>query len=169
MRLSRREKHYFDRLLYHLLKKPQFGQMNGYIQHGQTSCLAHSIAVAYLSYWLCRRLHLAISYKSLIRGALLHDFFLYDWHDKDPSHRLHGFHHPRRALANAERLFLLNPVERQIIATHMWPLTLRALPCHPAALLVCLADKFCSSVETLHLQNHFAIYRHYQDIHGRDC
>ena len=164
MRLSVRERHYFDQLTKRLLNLPEFAQMARYPQHGRTTCLAHSIAVAYLSYWACRRLHLNISYKSLIRGALLHDFFLYDWHEKDPSHRWHGFHHPKRALANADHLFALSRMERQIIKSHMWPLTLRALPTCRAAVIVCLTDKFCSLAETLHLQNHLYVYRRYEAL-----
>ena len=149
MRLSVKERRCFDQLIKRLLSIPEFAQMARYPQHGSTSCLAHSIAVAYLSYWLCRRLHLNIRYKSLIRGALLHDFFLYDWHEKSKDHRLHGFTHPARALKNAEQIFDLTPVEKDIIKRHMFPLT----PVPPASresYLVCLADKICSSYETFH-------------------
>ena len=37
-----------------------------------------------------------INEKSLIRGALLHDYFLYDWHKSDQGHRLHAFFHAER-------------------------------------------------------------------------
>lgn len=165
MRLTTKEKRYFDRLVNHLLSMPQFGQMAAYTQHGHTSCLQHSLAVAYYSYWLCRRLHLNISYKGLIRGALLHDFFLYDWHEKSLTHRWHGFFHPKRALSNAGELFQLSRMERNIIISHMWPLTLRSLPTCRAAVIVCLMDKFCSLVETFHLQRHFYIYRRYEHLY----
>lgn len=165
MRLSAKERHCFDQLIHRLLTMPEFAQMARYPQHGSTSCLAHSIAVAYLSYWLCRRLHLNIRYKSLIRGALLHDFFLYDWHEKDRGHRWHGFFHPQRALANADALFELSRMERQIIISHMWPLTLRSVPTCRAAVIVCLVDKFCSLAETLKLQNHLSVYRHYEHLY----
>lgn len=165
MHLTAKENHYFDQLTCQLLSMPQFAQMAQYMQHGRTSCLAHSIAVAYMSYWLCRKLHFQISYKGLIRGALLHDFFLYDWHEKDSSHRWHGFHHPQRALDNADELFALSRMERQIIISHMWPLTLRSLPTCRAAVLVCLADKVCSLAETLYVQDHLPFYRHYDELY----
>ena len=165
MPLTAKEKHYFDELTNRLLAMPEFAQMAQYTQHGRTSCLAHSIAVAYLSYWSCRRLHLSISYKGLIRGALLHDFFLYDWHDKDPSHRWHGFHHPQRALENADALFALSRMERQIIISHMWPLTIRSLPTCRAAILVCLADKVCSLAETRYLAERLPFYRRYDELY----
>ena len=38
---------------------------------------------------------------SLVRGALLHDYFLYDWHQPHKEYGLHGFTHPSTALRNA--------------------------------------------------------------------
>lgn len=85
----------------------------------------------------------------MIRGALLHDYFLYDWHEKSDDHRLHGFTHPARALKNAEEIFDLSVVEKDIIKRHMFPLT-PVPPAYRESYLVCLADKICSSYETLH-------------------
>jgi uncharacterized protein len=82
----------------------------------------------------------------LIRGALLHDFFRYDWHD-DWNLR-HGWTHPRAALENAEKQFPLNRRERSIIRKHMWPMTLLNIPTCKEAWVVCLIDKYCSLLET---------------------
>ena len=85
---------------------------------------------------------------SLLRGALLHDYFLYDWHDPNPSHRLHGFRHPFFALARAEEDFELTPRERNIIVRHMFPLVPVPPTCREAW-IVCLADKWCALRETV--------------------
>ena len=79
--------------------------MDRYVQHANVSCLNHCLSVAYTSYWVCERLGLSVDRRSLIRGALLHDFFLYDWHEKSGRKGLHGFTHPRTALENAQRRF----------------------------------------------------------------
>ena len=78
----------------------------------------------------------------LTRGALLHDFFHYDWRVEKPrSGGLHGFEHPREALENAEEDFgPLTRVERDCVLRHMWPLT-PVPPRYPESLLVCMADK----------------------------
>ena len=95
-------------------------------QHGVVTTFAHSIRVACLSVWLADRLHLwnRVDLRSLIRAALLHDYFLYDWHDWDNgTHRLHGFAHGETAMRNAIRDFKLNQIERDSIEHHMFPLT----------------------------------------------
>ncbi len=100
---------------------------------------------------LCRapgRVGISVDRASLLRGALLHDYFLYDWHDPDPSHRLHGFRHPFFALARAEEDFELTPRERNIIVRHMFPLVPVPPTCREAW-IVCLADKWCALRETV--------------------
>ena len=118
----------------HVLEtKGRFGLTRSFIQHGTMSVHAHVISVAHASLAMAGRLErlgVRIDRASLIRGALLHDYFLYDWHDPDPSHRLHGFTHPFAALARAEEDFEdLTPRERNIISRHMFPL----VPIPPAA------------------------------------
>ena len=129
-----------------LLRSDRYARLDAFAQHGNTSCLLHSVAVAYYSYRAGRALPVPLRERALIRGALLHDYFLYDWHDPDPSHRLHGFRHPRTALRNAARDFPLDAVEREIIRHHMFPLTPAPPRCREA-LLVCLVDKACSLYE----------------------
>ena len=121
-----------------------------FCQHGTVSVFDHSFAVACLGLYLVLILGLRVDRRALVRGALLHDFFLYDWHVRDPGHRLHGFTHPRRALANARREFPLSPVERDIIARHMFPLTPLPPRCTEGA-VVCAADKLCALCETVRL------------------
>lgn len=114
----------FPDVVRRLAEASRLGQEAAYVQHGATRCLLHSVAVAYYCDCLARRLGpLGFRRLPLLRGALLHDYFLYDWHDPDPAHRLHGFRHPARALANARRDLALDPVEAEIILRHMFPLT----------------------------------------------
>ena len=122
-----------------------------FIQHGETSVYHHSVAVAYVSCLIAEKLRLRISREELIRGALLHDFFLYDWHH--PGHRFHGFTHPRTALENARKVAPLSPREEMIILRHMFPLT-PVPPVSREGWLVCLADKLCSLLEVFSLPLH---------------
>lgn len=151
MRISEEETKIFIREIRKLHEKEQLFLMNQYIQHGNTSTLAHCLIVAWYSYSLSLRLPLTFDTVSIIRGATLHDFFLYDWHIPDKSHRLHGFRHPKAALINARKYYKLNKVEEDIIEKHMWPLTMTKAPLCKEALLVCLIDKYCSLRETLYI------------------
>ena len=53
------------------------------------------------------------------------------------------------ALANAEQRYTLNDRERNVIRSHMWPLTLLTPPRCREAAVVCVADKMSSATETL--------------------
>ena len=122
-----------------------------FIQHGDVTVYAHVTSVARASLSFAERLDrvgISVDRVSLLRGALLHDYFLYDWHDPDPSHRLHGFRHPFFALARAEEDFELTPRERNIIARHMFPLVPVPPTCREAW-IVCMADKWCALCETV--------------------
>lgn len=130
----------------------RFGLTRGFIQHGDVSVHAHVLSVARASVAMADflgRAGVRVDRASLIRGALLHDYFLYDWHDPDPTHRLHGFTHPFAALARAEEDFDdLTDRERNIISRHMFPLVPVPPTCREAW-LVCLADKACALHETI--------------------
>ena len=126
----------------------RLGMERRYYQHGVTTIFQHSINVACVSCKIAEKYHLDVDYYALIRGALLHDYFLYYWHVKDRSHRFHGFTHPRRALENADKEFQLTETERNMIYCHMFPLT-PIPPSTKEAWIVCAADKICALSETM--------------------
>ena len=118
------------------------------MQHGSTTIYRHSVHVAYVSLFLMEKWQFPMDEASLVKGALLHDYFLYDWHEKDGGHRLHGFRHPAFALYNASKDFSLNRKEKNIIARHMFPLTVLPPRCLEAW-IVCFVDKYCAFSETM--------------------
>ena len=134
-----------------LEREGRLGLTREFIQHGDVTVYAHVVSVAHASVAVADalgRIGVRMDRASLVRGALLHDYFLYDWHDPDPSHRLHGFRHPFFALARAEEDFDLTPRERNIIVRHMFPLVPVPPTCREAW-VVCLADKWCALRETV--------------------
>ena len=140
---------YFNDFFRYISNSGQFSKTRQFIQHGDTSVYSHCVAVAYVSLWFSYRLHISVSKQSLLMGAFLHDYFLYDWHEKSDWHKWHGFSHPLRAAGNAHRIFHIGKRERQIIESHMWPLTLRHVPETREAAIVCISDKSCSFYETV--------------------
>ena len=95
-----------------------------YIQHGDVSVREHTISVACMCVSIAQKLHLNLDYYALVRGALLHDYFLYDWH------------------------FSINPVEADMIKKHMFPFNLTAVPRYRETVILTVADKVCSFKET---------------------
>ena len=51
-----------------------------FFQHGTVTVYDHSVGVALMCLQLAALLRLRTDTRSLVRGALLHDYFLYDWH-----------------------------------------------------------------------------------------
>lgn len=118
------------------------------IQHGDVTVFEHSVNVAETSIAFAAKLPITVNEESLIKGALLHDYFLYDWHDKEQSPGLHGFKHPYIALKNAKEDYDLNDIEKNIILRHMFPLV-PIPPRYKEAWIVCFADKYCAFGETV--------------------
>ena len=133
------------RILRELEKSGSFQREREFIQHGKTTVYEHSVQVASMSVWIADRIPFRINRRSLIRGALLHDYFLYDWHTG--SRHFHGFTHPATACRNAEHDYSINDVEHDIISRHMFPLTLKP-PRTLEGFIVCVADKICALKET---------------------
>lgn len=149
MKLTLQERKTFGDLTKKYLQDERVRSMNHYIQHGSITTLQHCIMVAETGFLLNRRLHLGANEESLVRAALLHDFYLYDWHEKSDDHKLHGFTHARKAAENARRFFAINQQEYRAINSHMWPLTLTKLPVSRIGWILCVADKYCAMKETI--------------------
>lgn len=135
-----------------ILNSKNFKDTSNNMQHGTMSVSQHSINVAKYSLLINEKLNIKCKRRDLIRGALLHDYFLYDWHDKShvQLYKLHGFHHPMTAYNNARKEYKLSPREKDIIKKHMWPLTIKPPLCREAW-VVTTADKYCSLLETLRI------------------
>lgn len=136
-----------------ILHSENFQKTRYHIQHGTMPVYRHCLDVAKQSIQINKALGLGCSERDLIRGALLHDYFLYDWHDKNRENyqKLHGFYHPGIALKNARKEYHLTRREEDIIKKHMWPLTVVPPLCREAW-VVTAADKYCSLLETLKIR-----------------
>ena len=127
-----------------LLSSDEIRQMASFEQHRGNNTLQHSKNVAYKSFALAQKLGWKINERELARGAMLHDYYLYNIQEEHISDYRHGIGHPRKALENARKIRRLSPKEENIIKSHMWPLTLFHPPHSREAALVCMADKVCA-------------------------
>ena len=64
----------------HILRDRTFLSQKAYVQHGRFSVYSHELHVAHFALSVNRALGLHCDMETLVRGALLHDYFLYDWH-----------------------------------------------------------------------------------------
>lgn len=131
-----------------ILENENFKKEKQFIQHGKVTVYEHSINVAIACLKIAKHTKIPVDQKALIRGALLHDYFLYDWHEKDKSHRLHGFTHATTALKNAMKDYKLSEIEKNMIYCHMFPLNLR-IPKYRETTILCIADKIVATKETI--------------------
>ena len=85
-----------------LEKTGRYSLVKNFIQHGKTTVYAHCIDVALTACELAETHNFDVNYSAMITGALLHDYFLYDWHIPQKHFGLHGFTHPYTAANNAK-------------------------------------------------------------------
>jgi len=139
----------FYALVQDIAENPVYEGLKKY-HHHQHNIYDHSIRVSYISYrtgvFLCNYMKINIS--DLTRGAMLHDFFLYDWRKEKPaSGKLHAFEHPKEALSNSITNFSpISKMERDIILKHMWPINIIP-PRYFETLIVATVDKYVAAIE----------------------
>ena len=137
-----------EEIIAFLSENTRFNETKNFIQHGNTSVYTHVISVAKKSIEIAEKYNLDVDMDSMIRGALLHDYFLYDGHDGKRERLIHGFTHPMRAYKNAKSELNLNRLEKDIIIKHMFPLTIIP-PRYLESWIVTYSDKYVSAVETV--------------------
>lgn len=148
-RLTFKEYKEFVRRVKPLADNEEVKNMNSFIQHGTTTTYQHCIMVARLCFWLNRRFRFKANEKELLTSAMLHDLYLYDWHnEEDRPKGLHGYTHAKRAAQNAIERFPLNKKEYKSIESHMWPLNITKVPKSKEAWILCLSDKIIATLET---------------------
>jgi uncharacterized protein len=112
--------------------------------HGAIDLYTHSIEVAERAFSLAEKnegRRKALDLRCVVRAALLHDFFLYEWHIPGWRYILHGWAHPRIAAEKAREVFGIGDREYSCIRTHMWPWTLFHPPLCREGWIITLADK----------------------------
>lgn len=134
----------------------------GFLQHNGTSRLLHCVAVTYYSYFLCKTLRMKCDMDELVKGALLHDYYFYDWRDIENHKKCHAQVHPSAAAANAAMDFDLTEKEKDIIEKHMFPLT-RIPPSFRESAIVCLVDKACAVYEFCSKKTYRTLKRRMRD------
>lgn len=127
-----------------ITKEPEYQKLKNYTHHHATTRYQHCLNVAWYTYIWCKAS--GLDYISAARGAMLHDFFVYDWRSEQPIKGRHSAVHPKIALENAKKYFEVNEVMEDVIINHMWPNTIRP-PRTPEGMVITVADKYCATLE----------------------
>lgn len=128
-------------LIRDIVSSDEFKKMKRWQHHIKGSVYDHSVKVAYLCYKHHKRFSLKVDIEEFVKGAVLHDYYLYDLHGGNEKHAFHWFTHSATALKNAmEKYPELTEIQQDMIRRHMFPLTL-VPPKTSAAWLLCFYDK----------------------------
>lgn len=104
-----------------ILEDREFKKLNCFRQHLKTTRFMHSLNVSYISWCLARRFR--CDARAAARAGLLHDFFLYDFRDKQPTRELQAFYHPMVAAYQTVRttlIFLRRRLTRFFRTCSLW-------------------------------------------------
>ena len=131
-------------------------EMKKYYHHFDITCYQHCLNVSFYNFKVCKALKLDA--KAAARGGLLHDLFLYDWHQKHiKGEPWHAFVHGRKALENAKKICKLSKKEENMILSHMFPISYD-LPKYKESFVISFVDKYCAIAECFaRLKKKFAI------------
>lgn len=108
----------FDSIANEIIYSDKYQSLKGENHHG-LSRYDHSIRVAKNTYRLSKRMKM--DYISATRGALLHDYFTNEEYRNTKGMKKYSMH-PVIALNNAIREYDLNPIEENVIVSHMFPM-----------------------------------------------
>ena len=146
-----------------LLANDTVRSMMRFRHHGDVTTHRHSVFVSYTVMRMCRRLH-ETQLREIVRASLLHDFYLYEWYTEKHEEN-HIWYHPKMSVHNIEQHFsALSPMQRNMVLSHMFPLSHEA-PASRGAWLLTLADKYCASADYLKMSDLFLPV--YQEINRR--
>ena len=134
----------FTKIVKDIISNKTVQNLRLYKHHYGSNRYEHSLSVAYYSYKICK--FLGLDHVSAARAGLLHDLFLYDCENPETRPQNHIKEHPQTALTNAQHIFALNELEKDIILKHMWPVT-SSTPSYLETFVVTFVDKYCAIKE----------------------
>ena len=134
----------FKNIVKDIIENDTIQSLRFFKHHYGSNRYEHSLSVSYTAYKICK--FLGLDYVSVSRAGLLHDLFLYDCENPETRPKNHIKEHPKVSLENAQKLFILNDLEKDIILKHMWPVTF-SNPKYLETFIVTFVDKYCAIKE----------------------
>ena len=136
-----------------LLENELVDGMKKYHHHKKINTHFHSVYVSYRVMKTCNALGIGNT-QPIVRAALLHDFYLYEWYTEKHG-EYHIFYHPKESVKNIEKYFgALTKMQKNMILSHMWP-TYVERPRYLASWILTFSDKQCALEDYFHLSRRF--------------
>ncbi len=134
--MQKREKEEFEQLIKDIETNDNFKELDYEYHHG-ISRYGHSYRVAKGVYQLTKKLN--FNYKEATRAAFMHDFYFdYQLEENTPMKNL--IVHQNAAILNASKYYELSDMQKNMIASHMFPLS-KVLPKYKESICLTLVDK----------------------------
>ena len=148
MKITIEEKERLEKLYQSFLKDEKILRMKDISMHRGSNCYIHCFKVAK------RAVNKSLNKKDInlevvLIGAILHDYYLYDWRKDRSKLKKHAKNHPNIAIENAIRDFNISNDVQKVIKSHMWPINIKEYPNTKEARIVSLYDKAVTIRETL--------------------
>ena len=148
MTITLEQKERLEKLYQSFLNDEKILRMKEISMHRGSNCYLHSFKVAKKA--IKKSLNKKdINLEVVLLGAILHDYYLYDWRKDRSKLKKHGKNHPGIAINNAIRDFDISDDVKNVIKSHMWPINIKDFPKSKEAKIVSLSDKAVTIGESL--------------------
>ncbi len=131
-----KDKKEFESVIKDIINKNEFRELDSEYHHG-ISRYGHCYRVSYVVFRVCKKLNW--HYVDATRAALLHDYY-FDYQLEENGALKNLNIHPNVALLNASKDFDLNDRQKNMIASHMFPLG-NTLPKYKESFCLTIVDK----------------------------
>ena len=148
MKITEQEKQRLENLYQTFLNDEKILRMKDISMHRGSNCYEHSFKVAKKA--IRKSLNKTnVNLEVVLLGAILHDYYLYDWRKDRSKLKKHGKNHPGIAIENAVKDFNIPDEVKKVIKSHMWPINIKAYPKSKEAKIVSISDKEVTIVESM--------------------
>lgn len=140
MIITSEEQNRLETIYQAFLKDEKILRMKDISMHRGSNCYLHSFKVAKkaIKKSLNRK---DVNLEVVLLGAILHDYYLYDWRKDRTKLKKHGKNHPSVAINNAVKDFDISEEVKKVIKSHMWPINIKDYPKSKEAKIVSISDK----------------------------
>ena len=148
MIITNEEQNRLETIYQAFLNDEKILRMKDISMHRGSNCYIHSFKVAKkaIKKSLNRK---DVNLEVVLLGAILHDYYLYDWRKDRSKLKKHGKNHPSVAIENAIRDFNISEDVKKVIKSHMWPINIKDYPKSKEAKIVSISDKAVTIGESL--------------------